>query len=87
MNTWVVGHVPIGHFNFKFPRPRLVEERGVQEMGEKTFFMKGRIMAGQPNLAENKLGLSDYKWLSKEEVERQVTPGYWSAVRNMLAER
>lgn len=86
MNTWVVGHVPIGFFRFKLGKPRLIEDSGVEEVGEKTFFMKGRIMAGGPNLAENKLGLSDYKWLSKDEIAKQVTPGYWSAIKNMLAE-
>ena len=87
MNTWVVGNAPIGHFSVKYTEPRVMEERRIAELGEKTFFMKARIMAGQADLKHNNLGLSDFKWLCKEEVEKQVTRGYWSAIRNMLAER
>ena len=87
MNTWVVGHTPVGHFTFNFPRPRLVRDRGLEEVGEKTFFMKARIMAGQVSLGSNELGLTDFQWLCKEEVEKQVQPRYWSAVKDMLAER
>ena len=87
MNTWVVGHVPIGFFKFDRTKARLLEDRHVEEVGEKTFFMRGRIMAGEPDLKENELGLTDHKWLSKDEIAQQVTPGYWSAIKNMLAER
>ncbi|KZF21529.1 CAF1-domain-containing protein [Xylona heveae TC161] len=87
MNTWVVGNIPIGHHNFKFPQPVFNKVKGVEEVGEKTFFMKARIMAGQANLAENQLGLSDFKWLSKEEIEKAVPQRYWSSVRDMLSDR
>ena len=64
-------------------------EEGVEreEHGEKVFFMKGRIMAGQADLAKNEYGDQEFRWLAKEEVQKAVTPGYWSSVRNMLAER
>ncbi|OCK83562.1 50S ribosomal subunit L30 [Lepidopterella palustris CBS 459.81] len=87
MNTWVVGNAPIGHFSFNFPKPRPGLRQNVEELGGKTFFMKARIMAGQANLAENKLGFTDYKWLAKDEVEKAVTLRYWSNIKNMLAER
>ncbi|KAI9824506.1 MAG: hypothetical protein M1819_000861 [Sarea resinae] len=88
MNTWVVGHAPIGHYNLRFPKPiASTAKPGVEEHGAKTFFMKARIMAGQANLKENKFGLVDYKWLAKEEIEKVVSQRYWSAVRNMLTER
>ncbi|KIV92273.1 hypothetical protein PV10_06728 [Exophiala mesophila] len=53
--------------------------------GEKTFFMKARIMAGQADLAiaENK-DFDDFKWVSKEEVEKLVDPDYWRRIKNML---
>ena len=54
---------------------------------EKTFFMKARIMAGQANIKDNKLEVADFQWLAKDEIEKAVSPNYWSAVRNMLAER
>ncbi len=55
--------------------------------GEKTFYMKARIMAGQADLSvakQNGVEIEDYKWLSKDEVEKHVHPEYWSKIRNML---
>jgi len=53
--------------------------------GEKTFFMKARIMAGQPDLnASQDKDIEDFRWLRKDEIERTVHPDYWVKVRNML---
>lgn len=49
--------------------------------------MKGRIMAGQADLSVSTLGVADFKWLSKEEIEKHVNAQYWSAIKNMLADR
>lgn len=86
MNTWIVGNVPIGHYQRNYPEARSTDS-GLSEVGLKTFFMKARIMAGQVNLHENQFGLQDFKWLAKEEVQRQVAGDYWHYVKNMLAER
>jgi large subunit ribosomal protein L46 len=53
--------------------------------GEKIFFMKARILAGQADLsiAQNKT-IEDFKWVSKEELETLVAPEYWLRVKNML---
>nr|KAK5443148.1 hypothetical protein LTR18_005826 [Exophiala xenobiotica] len=63
------------------------EGDGAMIDGEKTFYMKARIMAGQADLAvgkQNGVDIEDYKWLSKDEVEKLVHPEYWSKIRNML---
>jgi large subunit ribosomal protein L46 len=86
MNTWLVGHVPIGHHQHNYTATRKLPS-GLTEHGAKTFFLKARIMAGQVNLKENKLGLKDFKWLAKDELEKEVDSGYWKSVKNMLAER
>ncbi|CAG8974119.1 hypothetical protein HYALB_00002755 [Hymenoscyphus albidus] len=78
MNTWIVGNAPIGYYIVKPYK---------EKPGERTFFMKGRIMAGQANLAENIYELGDFKWLTREEIEKLVSPKYFSYVRNMLADR
>lgn len=64
-------------------------EEGIEreEFGEKVFFMKARIMAGQADISKNELGDTDFQWLAKEELQKVVTPGYWSSIKNMLAER
>ncbi|KAF2218488.1 39S mitochondrial ribosomal protein L46-domain-containing protein [Elsinoe ampelina] len=87
MNTWVVGNAPIGWYQYDFPKTITHKERNVEELGEKVFFMKARIMAGQADLTKNVLGDTDFLWLTKEEVQETVTNHYFSQVRNMLAER
>ena len=86
MNTWVVGNAPVGHYKFDFPR-HLQNMEDVTDIGEKTFFMKARIMAGQANISNNKLGLSDFKWLAKEEVEALVSRLYWHAIQHIQSRR
>jgi len=85
MNTWIVGHVPIGHHVLKSFHNR--ETGNLERQGERTFFMKGRIMAGQANLEGNLFGLTDFKWLTKQEVEKHVADRYFSYVKNMMADR
>jgi large subunit ribosomal protein L46 len=84
MNTWIVGHVPIGHY---ISRPRFEPDESLEREGEKIFFMKGRIMAGQADLKGNLFGIEDFKWLTKEEVEKHVSPKYYSSVKNMMSDR
>ena len=84
MNTWVLGNAPVGHYVAESPKAKDSGSEST-EVVEKTFYMKARIMAGQPLLEGNALGLADYKWLSKDELEKQLHPRYWKAVKNMLA--
>ena len=86
MNTWVIGNAPVGFHTWKYNEPRADEEQGVEKLGEKTFFMKARIMAGIPALKDNPLGYVDHQWLAKDELQKVVNTGYWSSVKNMLQE-
>ena len=53
--------------------------------GEKTFYMKARILAGQADLSvPGNKDIEDFKWLSKDEIEKHVHPDYWIRVKNML---
>lgn len=87
MNTWVVGNAPVGHYVYDYHIATRNEEKRSVELGEKVFFMKSRIMGGQFNIAENKFGLEEFKWLAKEEIRKLVTTKYWSMTQDMLAER
>lgn len=99
MNTWVVGNHPVGHHSLGFSSPilskippnRLVstskEEIEQEEYGERVFFMKSRIMAGQLDISKNELGDTEFQWLAKEEVAQKVDSPYWKSIRNMLTER
>lgn len=87
MNHWIVGNVPVGHLVSHSRVATNDSESSLTMLGEKTFFLKGRIMAGQANLAQNQLGLTEYKWLTKEEVKEHLTPAYYSHVENMMGAR
>jgi large subunit ribosomal protein L46 len=86
MNTWIVGRVPVAHVVtkpvFKKDNPSQIEKKG-----EKVFFLKGRIMAGQADLTDNKHGLTDFKWLTREELQEVLPKGYYSQARLMMADR
>ena len=98
MNTWFVGNHPVGHHKAvkemaadtaheAQEESEPMSEAQVLDAGFKTFFMKGRIMAGQADVKGNQLGVEDFKWLSKEEIEKEVHPQYWARVKNMLVEQ
>lgn len=84
MNTWMVGRVPVAHV---VKQPVFNEDKSLKSRGEKTFFLKGRIMDGQVDLKNNKMGLRDFNWLTKEEIKTKLDKDYYHAVRNMMADR
>lgn len=84
MNTWIVGHAPAGYL---IEKPKLGDDSAVLESGEKTFFMRGRIMAGQADLKENLFGLTDFKWLTRQEVATHLDNKYYNAVEKMMSYR
>ncbi|KJZ78898.1 hypothetical protein HIM_01671 [Hirsutella minnesotensis 3608] len=84
MNTWMVGRVPVAHI---VKKPVLGDDGSVKTRGQKTFFLKGRIMAGQANIKDNPLGYTDYKWLTREELEVELSADYFQGVRNMMSDR
>ncbi|KAL9614607.1 MAG: hypothetical protein Q9167_000895 [Letrouitia subvulpina] len=87
MNTWVVGNIPLCHYKKVYPQAIEDRETGVQTRGEKIFFMKARILAGQANITNNKFGLEEFQWLAKDEIQKIFHPSDWNAVKNVLVER
>ncbi len=87
MNTWVVGNIPIGHQVYNYSQGIVNEEKRSVLRGEKLFFMKARILAGQANLKDNQFGLEDFQWLAKEEIQKAFSSRDWNAVRTILPER
>ncbi|KAJ2972869.1 hypothetical protein NQ176_g6913 [Zarea fungicola] len=84
MNTWIVGRVPVAHL---IDEPTVGKDGAVQTKGCKTFFLRGRIMAGQADLKGNPLGYTDFKWLTREELEKELPTEYYRGVRNMMSDR
>ena len=89
MNTWMVARHPIGFHSYEYKQSinEKIGQLDIERIGEKTFFIKSRIMAGQANLESNKFELKDFRWLSKDEISKLVHPSYWRAIRNMLVEQ
>ncbi|KAM3524319.1 hypothetical protein NHJ13051_004597 [Beauveria bassiana] len=84
MNTWIVGRVPVAHL---VDEPALAADGAVQKKGRKTFFLRGRIMAGQADLKDNALGYTDFKWLTRDELAKELPQAYFRGVRNMMSDR
>lgn len=95
MYTWFVGNHPIGHsvYNIRSSARTTQSDSGSANAsqsllaGNKTFFMKSRIFRGQADPKGNEMGIEDFKWLGKEEIQKEVSPRYWASVRNMLVEQ
>lgn len=87
MNTWVLGNHPVGHHRIEYEHIKPIEGKRAERVGEMTFFMKARIMAGQPLLEGNQLGLTAFQWLCKEEIQQVCHPTYWNSIRCMLGDR
>ncbi|CCF43294.1 NUDIX domain-containing protein [Colletotrichum higginsianum] len=84
MNTWMVGRVPVAAY---VKKPTTAREGAAAAKGQKTFFLKGRIMAGQADLTANKHKYKKFKWLTREELKGVLEPAYYRSVRNMMADR
>lgn len=84
MNTWLVGRVPVA---FHVKKAAHTEAGKLETRGSKTFFIKGRIMAGQANLKGNPFGYTDFKWLTREELEKVLDFQYFRSVRAMMTDR
>ncbi|KAJ2552732.1 hypothetical protein EV175_003199 [Coemansia sp. RSA 1933] len=69
MDVWTVGRGPVGHHE--------ADDRTA------TFFIKGHILRGQ--VKPTGTLASDFKWVTREEVEATVSPAYWGAVKDMLS--
>ncbi|EWC47039.1 hypothetical protein DRE_03801 [Drechslerella stenobrocha 248] len=90
LNYWMVGNVPIGHYTYDFESAAGEEAKEAKEgeiLGKKVFFMKARVFAGRPNIVGNEVGVTDYQWLPKEEIEGVVHKDYWRAIKRILVTR
>lgn len=78
--------MPVGHQTYRYPQSAVDPKKAIALRGEKIFFMKARAMAGQVDLTDNSM-ISDFQWLTKEEIQKHLTPRDFAAVRNLLADR
>lgn len=76
-----VNQIPIN------PLVRTSKAEQREEFGEKVFFMKARIMAGQADVSSDTSRYQEFRWLTKEEIETVVAADYWRSAKNMLVAR
>lgn len=80
MDTWVVSRKPIAVY-----QPSLPESTKKSLGGELyTFFLKGHILAGQAR--PDGKNVTDFAWLTKEEIESRVEKDYWASVKDILSD-
>ncbi|CAL1710852.1 unnamed protein product [Somion occarium] len=72
MDTWIVSRNPIG-----VHQPSPEEQLYV-------FFYKARILSGQVHPDGN--NVTDFAWLTKQEIEPRVERPYWLGIKDMLAD-
>ena len=49
-----------------------------------TFFLKAHILAGQ--VRPNDQNVTDFAWLTKQEIEPRVEKDYWASVKDILSD-
>ncbi|KAI1790773.1 39S mitochondrial ribosomal protein L46-domain-containing protein [Ganoderma leucocontextum] len=80
MDTWAVSKKPIAVY-----QPSLHESMKSPLGGELyTFFLKAHILAGQAR--PNGKNVTDFAWLTKEEIEPRVEKDYWASVKDILSD-
>ncbi|KAK0732857.1 39S mitochondrial ribosomal protein L46-domain-containing protein [Apiosordaria backusii] len=100
MNTWIVGRVPVAHRvvepewvveSESEPEPAPESEpesesksKKFVRRGDKIFYLKGRIMAGQADLSGNTQGLTEFRWLTQKEMEKVLPREVWESVKGMV---
>ncbi|GAA5807145.1 hypothetical protein MFLAVUS_000496 [Mucor flavus] len=76
MDTWFVGRQPIGLY-------KQSPTKGQEDSGVKTFFVKARVYAGQVKPSED---ITDFAWLTKEELSKTLSPEYYKAIKDSLSD-
>ncbi|KAI0637247.1 39S mitochondrial ribosomal protein L46-domain-containing protein [Trametes polyzona] len=80
MDTWIVGKKPIA-----VHQPSLPESTKKALGGELyMFFLKAHILAGQ--VRPDGKNVTDFAWLTKEEIEPRVAKDYWASVQGILSD-
>ncbi|CAO3617584.1 unnamed protein product [Cunninghamella echinulata] len=76
MDVWFVGRQPISFY-------REAPSRKEDTEGLKVFFMKARVYAGQVKPSKD---ISDFAWLTKEELADYLPADYYKAVKDSLGD-
>ncbi|GAC75546.1 60S ribosomal protein L22 [Moesziomyces antarcticus T-34] len=76
MDIWLVSNLPVGLY------------RAADAAAEKTYFLRGHVLAGNAELAKGKGDVEEFQWLTKEELQQLMEQGknasYWQNVEGLL---
>ena len=90
MNSWLVGRRPIGFYEQTGGelRNKVLQLGSLQDPHVfnllQIFFFKAHIIAGQATPDPN--SVSDFAWLTKEEIQSRVSEEYWLGTKDMLSD-
>ncbi|KAG6854986.1 hypothetical protein C0991_009809 [Blastosporella zonata] len=80
MDTWIVSRNPVG-VHKESPADMSLPQPVAEKI---TFFFKAHIMTGQ--IQPNPSVISDFAWLTKQEIETRVEKEYWESVKDILSD-
>ncbi|GAA5868010.1 hypothetical protein JCM3774_001566 [Rhodotorula dairenensis] len=84
VDVWPVGRAPAGAFSYPFPASH--QKKFPEFDSARVFFMPMRMIRGQA-VPNEKEGIVDFAWLTKEEVKDKVSEEYWQAVEPILSDQ
>lgn len=74
MDIWLVSNLPVGVFK--------------GGAAEKTYFLRGHVLAGNAEVNKGKGDVEEFQWLTKEEIEKLLgqskDSSYWQHVEDLL---
>ncbi|PWY99027.1 hypothetical protein BCV70DRAFT_207244 [Testicularia cyperi] len=74
LDIWMVSNLPVALYR--------------SAPDEKTYFMRGHVLAGNAELAKDQSQIDSFQWLTKEEIETLMkgndTSSYWQTVQDLL---
>jgi len=80
MDTWIVGRKPIGLYEV---HPSSTRTDTAASPKTCLFFFKAHIMAGQVRPGDS---VTDFAWLTKNEISERVNQRYWDGIKDMLSD-
>lgn len=72
MDIWMVSNLPVAV---------LPSVKG----GERSYVMRGHILAGQPDLSNSSAKGVEFAWLTKEEIQQRVGQKHWDGIQDLLS--
>eukprot|EP00158_Paraphelidium_tribonemae_P005510 Partr_v1_DN27381_c1_g1_i4_m46138 putative Ribosomal protein len=81
MELWQVGNAPVAFIDAKN-----VMDGNSGHLPDKIFFMKSQIYSGNFDSAATVRSVSNFGWMTKEELSAKLKPSYFESIQDSLAD-